>query len=118
MAIDALWMVRLILLDGQRFDYGGGVMVFHSGKVTGGDSGAFYAGHYVLKGDYVDIKMRVGFHDPAVPSIFGAGFSEYTLLCRGQIQPGEEVIELVASPDIAPDRSFVAKLFRLADLPA
>ncbi len=118
MSIDALWMVRFIMLDGARFDYGGGVVAFNAGKVTGGDSGAFYVGHYVQKGDQVDVKIRVGFHDPAIPSVFGAGFSDYTLLGRGLVQPGEEVIELVASPDVAPDRSFVARLFRLADLPA
>lgn len=118
MSIDGLWMVRFTMLDGARFDYGGGVVVFDAGRVFGGDSGAFYVGHYKRKGDQLDVKIRVGFHDPAIPSVFGAGFSEYTMLGRGQVSPNDDLIELAAAPDIAPERSLVAKLFRLADLPS
>jgi hypothetical protein len=115
--IDAVWMVRFVMLDGARFDYGGGVVTFDAGKVTGGDSGAFYVGHYVLKGDQLDVKIRVGFHDPAVPSVFGPGFSEYTLLGRGRVSADNATIELAAAPDRAPERSLVARLFRVAELP-
>lgn len=118
MSIDALWMVRFTTLDGAPFDYGGGVAVFDGGRVFGGDSGAFYVGRYILKGDQVDIQIKVGFHDPAVPSIFGEGFSEYTLLGRGRISSDEDTIDLEATPDIAPQRGLSAKLFRLAELPS
>lgn len=70
-SIEAMWTVRFESPDGAEMELRGGVAVFESGRLFGGDSGYAYLGGYEVKGDTVSGSLTVLRHDPTIISVFG-----------------------------------------------
>jgi hypothetical protein len=65
--IEGLWIVQYVGVQGS----GGGVVVFTSGKVLGGDTGYTYTGTYKTEGATLAATIRVSNFLPGVPNVLG-----------------------------------------------
>jgi hypothetical protein len=65
--IEGLWIVQYEGLQGS----GGGVAVFVSGKILGGDTGYTYEGAYTLQNNVMAARVRVTNFLPNVPNVLG-----------------------------------------------
>jgi hypothetical protein len=69
---NGLYSVHVDLLDG-RTGKGSGVVVFHDGKILGGDAYLFYVGNYTITGSIFKGELQVNQHTPSADAnpIFG-----------------------------------------------
>jgi len=70
MDLEALWSIEFISSLGA---FGGGVVVFESNRVFGGDAAYYYVGKYEIKNGTISGRAAVTYYNTAMPqsSIFG-----------------------------------------------
>jgi hypothetical protein len=109
--LEALWSVQFITSDAT---VGGGVVVFETQRVFGGDSSFFYLGDYTLDRHQIEVRVKVRRHTPGPQSVFGP-LDEFELMLSGEIAEGE--FDLVGELVGDPSRQIVVRLTRQANLP-
>lgn len=93
MSIEALWTVAFDDITGEGLR-NGGVVVFETGKILGGDSSFAYAGTYEvdrkrLSGDAEIIRHNFS---PEFANAFGAPDDRLAIKLIGQISPDDDEI--------------------------
>jgi len=118
-SIEALWSINFIsnvqLLPGQ-IPTGGGIVVFETGHVLGGDSAMTYVGYYRCpQGDNrVEADIEVNRFLTGGVSVFGS-IDHFHLKLTGQYQRDRFVME--GSMVEHPDRRITIQLIRRVELP-
>ena len=115
MSVEALWTARFgdISAPGQLVN--GGVVVFESGRVLGGDGGSYYVGDYEVDGDDVSAHFTVTVYDPNYGTAFGPLGPKIEVKAVGKRNQG--VIAGVLESPSNPSLSIPFELTRRADLP-
>jgi len=108
--IEALWSVEFVAANGNS---GGGVVIFESGRIFGGDSSYYYVGSYQVNGSDISGKVRVNHYYGEVNNIFG-DYKEVTLEFSGRIQAEQFIVEGIAKE---PNSNAKIRLTRRSELP-
>ena len=114
--IEACWTVRFGAVGAPEGQMNGGVLVFETGRIFGGDSAYAYLGNYVLNGAELSGALRILRHndDPAFVSLYGSNETSFDLTFSGNRTSGDTIkgrLHRQSYPDAA------LALKRLADLP-
>lgn len=63
MNVEGIWSLRLVPPCGLRLpEESGGFIVFHGGRVLGGDSWVYYTGNYRIHGERLDFHLTSRVH--------------------------------------------------------
>ncbi len=110
--LEALWSVQFATPDGNA---GGGVVIFETGRILGGDTSFYYVGTYedVKEDGILNARIRVRRHWPGLPSMFG--LEDFELTLTGKVQPDN--FGLVGSLVTDPSQKMAVQLNHVADLP-
>ena len=122
-SVEALWIAHFgdvfTIGTGDVFTAGtsnGGVVVFETGRVFGGDSGFFYLGEYDVSGDILSAKVTITRFKPGVPSVFGWDIDgSRRIEIRGQREADLFICEMWAVDQ--PNTPLPLVLKRVAELP-
>lgn len=110
--LEALWTVHFHANTGQ---YGGGVVIFETGRVLGGDSDYAYVGHFTYKtGKPLDVTLTVSNHSGRRHSVFGDR-ETFTLKLSGE--PEHDGFDLTGHLEDDPDMRIAIRLERFEELP-
>lgn len=71
MSLEALWSVTFVSNTPSVNNTGGGVVIFETGRVLGGDSGYTYTGTYEIDQNQIKARVRVKQFSPMSLSVFG-----------------------------------------------
>jgi hypothetical protein len=113
MSIEALWALRFQLRDKGQ---GGGVIVFESGRLFGGDSSYVYTGHYTVSAGHIEATATVVQHTDVdgMADIWETGEKSFQVAVTGRFS-GDDVIQAKLARDGG--GSIKAALVRVAALP-
>ncbi len=75
MSIEALWTINFENVNG----YGGGVVIFESGRIFGGDTSFYWTGTYDVDRGQLEAKIKVKRHNGTLPSLLGMDAFELEL---------------------------------------
>lgn len=119
MSIEALWAVRFVTVQGQQpARISGGIVVFETGRIFGGDTFAYYTGSYQLAADTLDLRVNVSAHyTDGGESIFGGPLIPYMLVGTGILNADGNVINATLTVADNPNASMIARLVRVQGLP-
>ena len=94
--LEALWSVQFIT---SQQTYGGGVVIFETQRIFGGDTSFFYVGTYTVDQGQIKGTVRVRRHSQGLPSAFDP-LEDFELSLTGKIQPNQFRLdgELVGLP--------------------
>ena len=67
MDIDGFWTVHFSRTGDSA---GSGVVIFHKGKLFGGETGFYYIGTYTSEGNVLKARVMIRNFDPSTPSGF------------------------------------------------
>ena len=113
MGIEALWSVQFI---SNLEIYGGGVIVFETGRIFGGDGYYYYVGDYATDGDNINLKgkIEVTHYNGPMSSVFGE-LKKFSVEFTGPVNENKMDLqgELVQDSNL----KISAKLVRQAELP-
>lgn len=109
--LEALWSVRFI---SNSENVGGGVAVFETGRVIGGDSQYTYVGTFSVSGGEVSARIEVNNYFGPGYSVFGP-LKTYALILKGAANASE--FELTGEVEGDPEKRIFIKLERCAELP-
>ena len=122
MSVEGLWSIyfesNVEILPGMK-GMGGGVVVFETSKIFGGDTHYFYLGQYEVLGNEMKAKVDVNKYDPNGIDIFFLGEDKYKLEISGTLGSTEigSVCEGVGHVLGYPDRKIKLILTKRAELP-
>ena len=110
--LEALWSVQFATPQGMA---GGGVVVFETGRIFGGDTSFFYVGAYdkVKDDGILNANVRVSRHAPGLQSVFG--LEDFELTLSGKI--GAKNFDVIGSLVADPRQQLNVHLKHIADLP-
>lgn len=86
--LEALWTIKFIT---DNDNYGGGVIVFETGRIFGGDHGYYYIGEYSTDQDQIQARVTVKRHASEAQSIFG-DVAEFELHVEGEINEPDMMV--------------------------
>lgn len=109
--LEALWSVEFVSSLGG---FGGGVVVFETGRVFGGDGQYYYLGTYEVEGEIASDEAEITHYSGQPYSIFGPR-DKFRVKVSGKVQ--EPIMELKGYLVDDPRMEFVARLTKRADLP-
>jgi len=110
MSVEALWTLEFA----NHAGYGGGVVIFESGRIFGGDTSFYWTGTYSIKDGAITGKIDVNRHSPVMQSLLGR--DSYSLELAGQLNDQEmELNGSILGEENSPH--LVAILKRKAELP-
>ena len=114
--IEACWTVRFGAVGAPESQMNGGVLVFETGRIFGGDSAFAYLGNYVLSGPELTGGLRIVRHnnDPAFVSLYGTNELAFDLTFTGTRTDGDTIKGRLHRQHY-PDAQLILK--RLAELP-
>ena len=113
--IEGLWSVSFASVEQPENAVGGGVVVFETLRIFGGDSLYFYIGNYsISNGNHITAEARVTHYFGPPSSIFGA-LEQYTVVFNGPIAPNEFYVQGYVKEN--PAMKLVVKLVKRAELP-
>jgi hypothetical protein len=108
--LEALWAIQFVSGDGS---FGGGVVIFETSRVFGGDACFFWVGSYSVKDGVLTGEADVRRHSQGAPFIF-PGLDGGRVRFTGQIAP---TMRLTGALVNDPTRQITVQFTRLADLP-
>lgn len=111
MRIEALWAVQFVS-TAQRV--GGGVVVYETGRILGGDSAFVYVGSGGVKDGIFSATVACKQYGGGMESVFGP-IKEFTLQLSGPVD--EQCMQLRGSIVGYPQMQLTAILTRAAELP-
>ena len=111
--LEGLWTAEFESEEGWT---NGGVVVFETNRLFGGDMCYYYVGNYRAgKGKRVSAEFRaVHYHGPIV-TVFGLEETAHDVVFRGK-RSGDTIVGKIHRPE-APQKTLPARLTRRADLP-
>lgn len=116
MSCEALWSIEFVgaVINNveETFDGGGGVIVFETGRVLGGDSGFTYIGDYEIKNGIMNMKARVKKFKQGVNPLYK---DDYTITLTGKYDDNQ--FDVSGNPDEDQNYKIVIRLTRVAELP-
>lgn len=111
--LEAMWTVRFAGSNGIEAGSGGGVIVFESGRMFGGDTSFAYLGTYTVEQGKISAKIKVDRHGTGLHSI--TGLENFSLILRGTIDQNQ--FDVVGHVEGRPERTLAVRLQRFAELP-
>ena len=111
--LEAMWTVKFVGTNGAMAMGGGGIIVFESGRIFGGDSSFTYIGNYELAGGRISAAVDVSRYDAGLPSV--VGLDKFTLRLSGEI--ARESFSVAGHVEGDPRRQMAVQLRRIAELP-
>ncbi len=110
--IDGLWSVQF---ESHLGEAEGGVLVFRSGEIFGGDDGHFYSGSYAVDADIVWGEVEIKSYTCLdATDFFVSNLDERWLTFDGRIQ--QPTMKLTIRPSHSPDVEITARCMKIADL--
>ena len=113
MSIEALWQLKFATVEDDEVFAGGGVIIFKTGRVFGGDSSFYYLGEYTLEDGEFTCHVQVRRHWEGLRA--ATAFENAHLTLRGKYAGNAFTVRGTMQEDATV--VVVAKLQRLADLP-
>ncbi|WP_262695391.1 GrlR family regulatory protein [Kordiimonas aquimaris] len=83
-SIEALWTARFGDINQPNAWLNGGVVVFESGNMYGGDGGTYYIGSFKVSEDQFEAAFKTVIYDPRYESVFGNIGSEVEIKAKGK----------------------------------
>ena len=110
--LEALWSVQFATPEGMA---GGGVVVFETGRIFGGDTSFYYVGTYedVKEDGVLNARVRVRRHAPGLPSAFG--IEDFELKLSGKVQA--ERFTVMGTVVADPTKQLDVQLTHITNLP-
>ncbi|MFN7399027.1 MAG: hypothetical protein ACK5SX_08205 [Sandaracinobacter sp.] len=111
-SIEALWSVTFQLGEAGQ---GGGVLVFETGRLFGGDTSFAYTGHFTLSGDDLSAEVQAIRHTfvDDIIDLWETGDDSFALTVAGR-RVGDDLIEVRLTRN---GTSIPATLKRIVALP-
>ena len=109
--LEALWSVEFVSSLGL---FGGGVVVFETGRVFGGDNNYYYLGNYKVEGETASGEAEITRYGQGVLSVFGPK-EKFRIKVSGKLQ--EPIMELKGYLVDDPRMEIVMRLTKRAALP-
>lgn len=109
--LEALWSVEFVSSLGG---FGGGVVVFETGRVFGGDGQYYYLGNYKVAGETASGEAEITHYSGQPYSVFGQR-KKFRIRVSGKLQ--EPTMELKGYLVDDPSMEIVMRLTKRADLP-
>lgn len=109
--LEALWTAEF---ETNMGTFGGGVVVFETGRIFGGDSLYYYLGKAEVKNEIVEAEVEVTNHSGPPRSVFGP-LEKFHLKLSGRLQ--RPVMELKGYLVENPSMGIVVRLTHRAELP-
>jgi hypothetical protein len=113
-SVEALWTVRFGAEGTPVDDLEGGVAMFESGRIFGGDAGFAYIGNFELKDGRFTGALRILRHHPEWRSLYGMMEDAFELSFAGTLVTEDEIVAKLMRPGF-PDAKLLLR--RLAPLP-
>ena len=115
-SIEALWVITYGDVAGPFTN--GGIVVFETGRIFGGDSQFYYTGDYRLSGDDVDARVRVTHYHGSPMTAFGFPATEpFDILLFGKLDRRDNTISGMAEAVKFPNRKIPLVLDKKENLP-
>lgn len=115
MSVEALWSARFGDIASPGTWQHGGVIVFETGRLFGGDSGTYYLGTYDINQGKVTADFEVVIFDPRYGTIFGELGERSAVTATGTMK-GDKIVGLLERLDV-PSLKIAFDLTKQADLP-
>ena len=109
--LEALWSVEFVSTLGRS---GGGVVVFETGRVFGGDGQYYYLGNYKVEGEIASGEAEITHYSGQPLSVFGP-MEKFRIKVSGKLQA--PIMELTGYLVDNPSIKIVMRLTKRADLP-
>ena len=109
--IEGLWSVFFIDVNNDM--YGGGIVVFETERIFGGDTSFYYIGDYTVDRSNLKANVIAKRHNDALPGMFGN--DENFLEIVGSLKNSE--ITAVAMDKNNKSNKLQIKLIKVAELP-
>ena len=114
-SLEALWAVYYgDVVDPNHFN--GGVVVFETSRIFGGDSNFYYTGEYHASGGKIDAKIKVTHYNGHDVTAFGIQVSGSLPIQFEGRRDGDKIIGKVWPTDL-PDKRLRTVLVHFEDLP-
>lgn len=114
--IEALWTARFGDVEAPNQWVNGGVVVFETGRLFGGDGGTYYVGSFETEKDHFTAQFKTVIYDPQYRSAFGNLGSTIEVVATGNRIADDKIIgEMHAK--IRPDLKIKFDLTKRAELP-
>lgn len=114
-SIEALWTAQFGDVTAPGNWVNGGVVVFESGRLFGGDGGTYYVGDYACEGGKLGANFKTARYDPTYRTAFG-GTEPLDIVANGSLI-GEDRIEGSMTATEHPGLKISFVLTRRAQLP-
>ena len=115
--LEALWTANFV---SNHCVYGGGAVVFETGRIFGGDSQYYYVGNYEVSNGCISGDLEVTHFAGATESIFGSAV-KFSLHVEGGLPDPHSitpVVNLTGCVVDQPDLQIYIELTKRADLPS
>ncbi|MGD2075303.1 MAG: hypothetical protein PVI91_12325 [Gammaproteobacteria bacterium] len=96
--LEAVWSVEFLSNENR---VAGGVVVFETGRVFGGDSNYYYLGTYETREGKITAQVTITNFTGITSLIFGEGLPEFSVQVEGTVSDGSFEVRghLVENPD-------------------
>lgn len=117
MQLEALWTVSFASSDGSASNVGGGVVIFETNRIFGGDAGYYYLGNFTITNGVLEGNVQIVKHG-SEDSIFGSGDKfEFTLSGKYEEGMSEFILEGMTTSANGKPTVVAVKLVYRAKLP-
>jgi len=115
-SVEALWTARFGDVSAPDKWENGGVAVFETGRIFGGDGGTYYIGQYEIKGNKLGGKITITRYDERYRLAFGDIPSPMVAIIEAEMTH-PDLIRGHMWPESDPKNKIMFDLKRRADLP-
>ena len=112
MSLEALWSVEF---RSNLGNLGGGVVMFKTGRVLGGDGSFYFLGDFSVRDGTVSGKVGITQYNRLSPSVFGGNCPRFDLTFAGRI--GDKKMRLYGHLADDPSMRITVNCVRRAELP-
>ena len=88
MSLEALWSIQFEVPNIER--WGGGVVVFETGRILGGDSSFYYIGDYSVDNKIIQGRVEVKRHNDMLEAVI-PGFEDGAYFYKGVIKSDDSI---------------------------
>lgn len=113
MSLEALWSLQFA--SNQEMA-GGGVIIFETGRVFGGDHACTYVGNYSLDNGVLEMTIHISRYNQDIPTIFG-DFDEFDITLTGKYDGEQNQMEASGFMNGDEDKEMVVICNNVAALP-
>jgi hypothetical protein len=114
-SVEGIWGLRFVSLSGKLpVPELGGVVIFETGRILGGDSWSYYTGEYQVEGNLLAFRLNTRVHSAeGGHSVFGGPVRQLSFAGKAFVDEEQAAFGATMVVDHVPDLRLLARLTKI-----